>query len=187
MLARLRTVPPSPTMTSPRRAAGRAPRNCSRISLRSARSSRGSGGSWRRRRRAVRTEPRGRLAMETTWRACTRLSCRLAPPRSATVPSVKGRLWRDAEAPSRASSRALRTCTSIPSSRRSGSRSRSRLRASRTADVATATTRGRRPFGEWRLKKRCTARSVSSIASRGRVPAAPPPSRVGTRCSISTR
>ena len=49
----------------------------------------------------------------------------------------------------------------MPSSRRSGSSSRSRFRASRTAEVATATMRGPRPFGEYRAKKRCTARSVS--------------------------
>ncbi len=49
-------------------------------------------GSWRRKRLVVRTAPSGRLAMETTLRSRTRLSCRLAPPRSATTPSLKGRL-----------------------------------------------------------------------------------------------
>ena len=52
------------------------------------------------------------------------------------------------------------------------------LRASRTADVATAITRGPGPFREHQ-KKRCTARSVAWIAARGSVPSAPPPSRVG--------
>src|SRR5438093_1744156 len=158
-----------------------------KVSRRSARSSRGVGGSWRTNGRVVRTAPSGRLAIDTTARRRTRLSWRLAPPRSTTSPLLNDKLSRAASTPSRASSRALRTCTSMPSSRRSGSSSRSRFSASRTADVATATMRGPRPFGEYRAKKRCTARRVSSIAARGRVPEAPPPRRVGTRSSTSTR
>ncbi len=187
MPARARTVPPRPTTISPRAAGGRSAMSCVRISRRSARSSRDVGGSWRTKRRVVRTAPSDRLAIETTLRRRTRLSWRLAPPMSTTRPLLNARLSRAASTPSRASSRALKTCTSMPSSRRSGSSSRSRFSASRTADVATATMRGPRPFGEYRAKKRCTVRSVASIASRGRVPGAPPPSRVGTRSSASTR
>ena len=133
---------PRPISSSPRSAAGRAGRSRSRMTSRNARSSCRVGGSWRRNWCVVRTAPRGRLAIETMRPPRTRLSCRLAPPRSATSASPKDRLARAAATPSRASSRALRMRTSMPSLRRSGSRRRSRLRASRTAEVAMASDAG---------------------------------------------
>src|SRR5215475_6307135 len=58
---------------------------------------------------------------------------------------------------------------------------------SRTAEVATATTRGPQESREYRAKNLCTALSDSSIASRRRMPGRPLPSRVGTRSSTNTR
>ena len=106
-----------------------------------------SGGSWRRNRRVVRTAPRGRLAMETTRPRRTRLSCRLAPPRSATTPSLE----RAGSRGPRRRPAALRRArsgsrTSMPSSGAGAGRGGARgSRASRTAEVATATMRGPRP------------------------------------------
>ena len=48
------------------------------------------GGSWCRNRRVVRTAPSGTLAVDTTLRRRTRLSCRLEPPRSATTALLNG-------------------------------------------------------------------------------------------------
>ena len=96
----------------------------------------------------VRTAPSGRLAVETTLRRRTRLSCRLAPPRSATTPLLEGQaLEGGLDAQPRLVARAQHLHLDALVVRR-GASSRSRLRASRTAEVATATMRGPWPFGE---------------------------------------
>ena len=63
---------------------------------------------------------------------------------------------------------------------------RVRLAASRSAEVATATTRGSRPLRA-RRRNPSTASTVSSTAVRGSVPGRPPPSRVWTRVCSRTR
>ncbi len=113
------------------------------------------------------------------------MSCRLPPPRSATIPSRIGRLNMAASAPSRASSRPVRTRTATPSRSRKAPSSRSRFVASRTAAVAIATTRGDWPF-RTRRRKRWTQSSVASTASGRSRPGGPSPSRVCTRSFWST-
>src|SRR6266446_5364822 len=65
MLASERTVPPIPTRTSPRPAAGSAPASRLRTSWRNAWSSRDRGRLARRNVLVVLTAPRGRLAIDT--------------------------------------------------------------------------------------------------------------------------
>jgi hypothetical protein len=103
------------------------------------------------------------------------------------MPSRNGMLASAATAPSRASSSPLSTSTSTPTRVRRASRSWRELRASRTAAaVAIASTRGR-CGRETDVRKRLTARTVVVTDPRGKVVGRPPPSRVCTRSSRSTR
>ena len=183
MLAMVRTVPPMPMSSSPRRVAGRTSSSCSRTARRSRRNSFEVGGSCLKNWRVTRTAPRGALLVERISPRRTRLSCRLPPPRSAMAPSVMGRLRRAATAPRRASWRPLRISTSTPSLRSSGPSRRRLFSASRTAAVATAITRGSAPLRTSR-RKRWAPRSTALTPLRGSVPGLPPASRVTTRVSL---
>jgi len=141
---------PRPTTISHGAAGGGRPSSCVADLTRSgSQLARRWAGSRRTKRRVVRTAPRKARRRDELW-GRTAECWRLAPPEVLmtrpfveTISLAQGRR----STPSRASSRALRICTSMPSSRRSGSSSRfarsrrsSHLPTSRNRDDARTST-----------------------------------------------